>query len=125
MRKGKIKDAKRLLNSNTNSTKPLKTSDVLNGKTVMDILLEKHLEGAPLHHNAISPAEQHHHNFHPIIFKTIDGTLVRVAQQGHQALMPAIGGEFEHPMVTTPTTYVRLLQQSQDASARNTWTLTQ
>ena len=77
MRNGKIKDAKRLLNSNTNSSKPLKTSDVLTGKTVMDILLEKHPEGAPLHPNAISPAEQHHHNFHPIIFDTIDGTLIR------------------------------------------------
>ena len=75
MRKGKVKDAKCLLDNN--SAKPSKNSDVLNGKTVMEILQEKHPDRAPLHLSAISTAKQQSDKFHPILFEGIDSALIR------------------------------------------------
>ena len=69
-----MKDAKHLLNNN--SAKPLKNSDVVNEKTVMEILQDKHPDRAPLHLSAISTAKQQLDKFHPMLFEEIDSALI-------------------------------------------------
>ena len=75
LRKGKVKDTMRLLKENTQ--KPLKSSDIVNGKTVLEILQEKHPEGRPLNPDVLSQSESPHTDFHPIVFEGIDASLVR------------------------------------------------
>ena len=74
LRKGKVKDAVRLLKENTQ--KPLKGSDLVNGKTVVEILQEKHPDGRPLNPDVIQN-ESSHTDFHPIVFDGIDASLIR------------------------------------------------
>ena len=75
LRKGKLKDAVRLLKSDTQ--KPFKSTDVLNGKTIAEILQEKHPDGRELHHSTLTETNSTNTDFHPIVFESINATLIR------------------------------------------------
>ena len=74
LRKVKVKDAMRLLKEN--SQMPLKSTDTVEGKTVVEILQEKHPEGRPPNPAALSQGNAVP-EFHPVVFEGIDASLIR------------------------------------------------
>ena len=74
LRKVKVKDAMRLLKEN--SQMPLKSTDTVEGKTVVEILQENHPEGRPQNPAALSQGNAVP-EFHPVVFEGIDASLIR------------------------------------------------
>ena len=57
-------------------TKTPQSLDIVNGKTVLEILQEKHPERRPLNPDVLSQSESPHTDFHPIVFEGINASLV-------------------------------------------------
>ena len=55
---------------------PLKSTDTVEGKTVVEILQEKHPEGRPPNPAALSQGNAVP-EFHPVVFEGIDASLIR------------------------------------------------
>ena len=74
LRKRKVKDAMRMLKEN--SQMPLKSTDTVEGKTVAEIVQEKHPEGRPPNPMALSQGDAVP-EFHPVVFEGSDASLIR------------------------------------------------
>ena len=74
LRKGKLKDAMHLLKGDT--LKPWKSTDVVNGRSIAEILQEKHPDRRELHSSTLTETNSNT-DFHPIVFESINATLIR------------------------------------------------
>jgi hypothetical protein len=75
IRRGKLKDAMRLLKDD--EQKPFNCNDMLNGKTITEILQEKHPDKREPHPSALTDTNSTNTNFHPVVFESIDAALIR------------------------------------------------
>ena len=69
LRKGKVKDAE-------DSQRPFRSTDLLDGKPVIEILHEKHPNGKDVQPSALSETSQEDGDFHPIVFEGINASLI-------------------------------------------------
>ena len=77
LRKGKVKDTMTFLKEGTQ--RPFRSTDLLDGKPVIEILHEKHPNGKDVQPSTFSETSPEDGDFHPIVFEGINASLIRAS----------------------------------------------